>query len=71
MYWPLGAPRVYAATRPRPNASQTDKSSNSEEEAEEKADKVLLGLRVSRSGHLCATVTAKTLSIWQTSVSLR
>lgn len=69
MYWPLGAPRVYAATKPHQKLSQPNGSGNSEEDAVEKDAAVLLGLRVSRSGRLFATITAKALTIWQTSVS--
>ena len=69
MYWPLGAPRVYAAARPRQKPARTNGTSNSEGEAEVKDATELLGLRVSRSGRLFATITAKTLTIWQSSVS--
>ena len=68
MYWPLGAPRVYAATkakRKRPREAGTDEAleaTNSENAAP------LLGHRVSRSGQMFATITTTTLTIWQTSV---
>ncbi len=74
MYWPVGAPRVYAASRSRrklATRATRNGSDGSEEEAEDKDTTVLLGLRVSRSGRLFSTITAKTLAIWQTSVSLR
>ncbi len=69
MYWPLGAPRVYAATRPRGKLSQPNGTEDSEAEAVDRDAAGLLGLRVSRNGHLFATITTKTLTIWQTSVS--
>ena len=69
MYWPLGAPRVYASTRPRRKVPELNGVDNSNEKAEGKDPEVLLGLRVSRSGRLFATITAKTLNIWQASVS--
>ena len=68
MYWPLGAPQVYAATTSRRKLPKSSSSDDSEV-AEDKGATVLLGLRVSRSGRLFATITAKTLTVWQTSVS--
>lgn len=70
MYWPLGAPRVYAATKSRQKLSEPNGEDDSEGDAVEKDAAGLLGLRVSRSGRLFATITAKALTIWQTSVSL-
>lgn len=66
MYWPLGAPRVYAASRKKRKPSD-----NSEEkengEAEEAASRIL-GLRVARNGHLFITITETALTVWQTAV---
>lgn len=67
MYWPLGAPRVYTVNKLRKTsalASDGDQSSN--ESVVE--DKVIRGLQVSRNGHLFATITETSLTIWQTSV---
>ncbi|KAI9870770.1 MAG: hypothetical protein M1830_003825, partial [Pleopsidium flavum] len=58
MYWPLGSPRIYAAS-PRPPDPKTSPDDGSTETD-------LLALRVSRNGHLFATITSTTLTIWQT-----
>ena len=69
MYWPLGAPRVYAANKIAKSPS-ADSIDGLEDSAKEDEDNSLLGLQVSRSGHLFATITANGLCIWQTYVSL-
>ena len=65
MYWPLGAPKVYAAARrKRKNVASENEE---EEDVEEKATSIL-GLRVARNGHLFVTITENSLTVWQTSV---
>ena len=69
MYWPLGAPRVYAAAkRRRKNVSDSNGNEDEEEQAKAKSAAAVVGLRVSRNGQYFATITATTLLIWQTSV---
>lgn len=73
MYWPLGAPRVYAATKGRrkKSSNSADNIEDEEEKAEQtkaNEDAAILGLRVSRNGQFFATITSTTLLIWQTSV---
>ncbi|KAL8685639.1 MAG: hypothetical protein Q9218_007636 [Villophora microphyllina] len=69
MYWPLGAPRIYSANRKRRKEHTEDDDGGQQqmEDAQEEANATVLGLRTSRSGHLIATVTATTLTIWQAS----
>ena len=70
MYWPLGAPRIYAANGSRTGRAGKKYGENDQEEkGKEKDASTLLGIRVSRNGHLFATISATTLMIWQTSVS--
>lgn len=69
MYWPLGAPRIYAATKPKRKKPKQDGTENAVDAAGEEDASALLGHRVSRSGQMFATITATTLIIWQTSVS--
>lgn len=68
MYWPLGAPRVYAASRRRRKDLPGSKEADEDGDSEEKAASAILGLRVSRNGHLFVTITKTALTIWQTSV---
>ena len=68
MYWPVGAPRIYAATKSKRKRPKQDGNEDTVDAAEEDAS-ALLGHRVSRSGQMFATITATTLTIWQTSVS--
>lgn len=65
MYWPLGVPRIYAAATKRRKVNGGDDYEN---EASENQPSALLGLRVSRNGHLFATITTTTMTVWQTSV---
>lgn len=67
MYWPLGVPQIYAATQRR-NPLRASGDGDYEDEAPESQSSALLGLRVSRNGHLFATITTTTMTIWQTSV---
>jgi len=122
MYWPIGAPRIYAASKhhlDRPQDEEDDESEarpviidnieesngkapdettevDPEEEtrraAPSKTRKVsrrptllknaslggavdgeiggeIVGMKLSRTGHLFATITSSSLSIWQTKVS--
>ncbi|KAL9636628.1 MAG: hypothetical protein Q9164_002707 [Protoblastenia rupestris] len=66
MYWPLGAPRIYAASRRK---RKPPDASNDEKEAPEDGQngENILGLRVGRNGHLFTTITETTLTIWQAS----
>ncbi|MCJ1388668.1 hypothetical protein MMC18_001517 [Xylographa bjoerkii] len=66
MYWPLGAPRVYAARKVSPTAPPGNGQGGTQEDEEEKFS-ALLGLQVSRDGQHFATITATSLNIWQTS----
>ncbi|KAI4173633.1 MAG: hypothetical protein LQ343_002808 [Gyalolechia ehrenbergii] len=62
----MGAARIYSANRRR----RKDQSGHDEQEganAEEEKSAPVLGLVTSRSGHLIATVTATTMTIWQAS----
>jgi hypothetical protein len=125
MYWPIGAPRVYAASKQELSALHDSSTTSSDEDAAdpiqinttqlateqaidddedeleerkptagttkapgkqaakpaaaENKDKTgfepeddpggeIVGLRVSRSGHIFATITRSTLTIWQTKV---
>lgn len=69
MYWPLGAPRIYAADKTRNKAADTaNQDDGDKSDAVDHDPASLLGLRTSRSGHMVATITATTLTIWQTSV---
>ncbi|KAL9098869.1 MAG: hypothetical protein Q9163_005546 [Psora crenata] len=66
MYWPLGAPRIYAASRRKRRSQATDNEEKETAESEE-SDGVILDLRVARNGHLFTTITETTLTVWQTS----
>lgn len=69
MYWPLGAPRVYAAAkRRRKHSLDSNGNEDEEEQANAKEATAVIGLRVSRNGQFFATITATALLIWQTSV---
>lgn len=68
MYWPLGVPQIYAAATQRRNPVRASGDGDYEDEAPENQPSALLGLRVSRNGHLFATITTTTMTIWQTSV---
>ena len=69
MYWPLGAPQVYAATKGRrKNKTASDGHEGDDEQVTAEEAPAILGLRVSRNGQFIATLTATTLIIWQSSV---
>lgn len=76
MYWPLGAPRVYAAAKRRRKGSNANANGNQsreggdedEKEVNDNSSSALIGLCVARNGHLFATITNTSLTIWQTSV---
>ena len=67
MYWPLGAPKVYAATRRKRKPPAIGDGEEESEDGKEKATNIL-GLRVARNGHLFVTITETTMTVWQTSV---
>ena len=70
MYWPLGVPRIYAAAGSHgSHAENGDVEDDQKEKAKKKDASTLLSIRISRSGHLFATISADTLMIWQTLVS--
>lgn len=54
MYWPLGAPKVYASKLRGPELRD--------------GSATLLGFQVSRSGQLLVTISPTSLDVWQTSV---
>ena len=72
MYWPLGTPRVYAAAKHRRKPVDTkgedDDEDDDDNDPRDETSTALLGLRVSRNGQLFATITASTLTVWQSSV---
>lgn len=102
MYWPIGAPRVYAvsavgrtpaglhAGSDETNESisehdgapvdDQDRKTNAQEHGDEipdednpraplqKEKQAIIDLKVARQGHLFATITSDTLTIWQTQV---
>ena len=67
MYWPLGAPQIYAAP-PRELKLRPGHDNEEKEEKKNKDAATIQDFMVSRSGHLLATITQTTMSIWQTSV---
>lgn len=68
MYWPLGAPRIYAASRRRRKASEDDDKRDDGALVNAKDEDAILALQISRNGQLFVTVTATTLTVWQISV---
>lgn len=68
MYWPLGSPRVYAASRRKRKDQASDGEEKETEDVEAGDASNILGLRVARNGHLFVTITETTLTVWQTSV---
>ena len=68
MYWPLGAPRVYAASRRRRKPRLEADDEKADDEPENTESRSILGLRVARHGHLFVTITDTALTVWQTSV---
>ena len=70
MYWPLGAPKVYAAARRKRKSSASENEEKDSEDVEDVKEKAtsILGLRVARNGHLFVTITENSLTVWQTSV---
>ena len=69
MYWPIGAPRIYSSNRKKRGSVQQRAGDLQENDSSKDASKTILGLRVSRSGHLFATITQTALTVWQTNVS--
>ena len=68
MYWPLGAPRIYAASRRKRKPHEPDKEDDTESEGETNHNTAVLGLQVARNGHLFTTITDTALTVWQSSV---
>ena len=66
MYWPLGTPRVYAASRRKRKIP--DSGEEKEDDDAEEAASNILGLRLARNGHLFVTITETALTVWQTAV---
>lgn len=66
MYWPLGAPKVYAASRRKRKPPVQENAKKDGEDVDRKLTNIL-GLRVARNGHLFVTITEITLTVWQTS----
>ncbi|KAL6717855.1 WD40 repeat protein [Lecanora helva] len=67
MYWPLGAPRVYAASRRRRKPPVESNEEKSDVDSEGTEARNILGLKVARHGHLFITITRTALTVWQTS----
>ena len=68
MYWPLGAPRIYAVSRRRRKPSEDDDKCYDGTLVNNRDEAAILALRISRNGQLFVTVTATTLTVWQISV---
>ncbi|KAL9017053.1 MAG: hypothetical protein Q9185_005607 [Variospora sp. 1 TL-2023] len=62
----MGGAQIYSANRRRRKASKSQDNLEEDDEEEDNAAPIL-GLRTSRSGHLLATITATTMTVWQTS----
>ncbi|KAL9048637.1 MAG: hypothetical protein Q9206_005925 [Seirophora lacunosa] len=62
----MGGAHIYSANRRRRKARRSPGDQEEEDEEEDDAAPIL-GLRTSRSGHLLATVTATTMTVWQAS----
>lgn len=75
MYWPIGAPKIYAAHKHRACGkaevvSQDGLDESTEEgQADGHDEQEIIDVRLARGGHLFATITHSSLSIWQTKVS--
>ncbi|KAF2471953.1 RIC1-domain-containing protein [Lindgomyces ingoldianus] len=76
-YWPICSPSVFAATKQtRPGSPQTSDDGvqpdqephggESDETSEDDVSGEMIGIKVTRSGHMFATITRSTLTIWQT-----
>ncbi|KAL8933798.1 MAG: hypothetical protein Q9216_006210 [Gyalolechia sp. 2 TL-2023] len=63
----MGAARIYSANRRRRKDESDDDDEREGATAEEEKPTPILGLVTSRSGHLIATITASTITIWQAS----
>ena len=65
----MGAPRIYAYNKSqRRSIERLTQDTDEDEDGEDEASTSILGLRVSRNGHLFATITQTALIIWQTNV---
>ena len=67
MYWPLGPPKIYVATKRLREPLQARKDLIQEDER----DNAIIGFRIGRDGNVLATITATALTIWQTSVGIK
>lgn len=74
MYWPIGAPKIYAAHKHTARSKGEDfshdgldESANGQAGAHDEQE--IVDIRLARGGHLFATITRSSLSIWQTKAS--
>ncbi|KAI4164062.1 MAG: hypothetical protein LQ342_002298 [Letrouitia transgressa] len=67
MYWPLGVPQVYSASKTCKEYLTPDDSIANGEEADDDTDGAIRGLQTSRNGNLFVTITETVLAVWQTS----
>ena len=70
MYWPTGAPRVYVVNKSLKKLTQNLEDGKLRQDTTPE-NGAILGLQVSRAGHLFGSITHSSLTIWQTSVPLR
>ena len=68
MYWPLGAPRVYASSDGAAFLDQEDEGDTLDSTSQQHGEHIL-DLFVGRSQQLFVTISATCLCIWQVSVS--
>ena len=75
MYWPLNTPKVYTAYNTIGKADNSNAKGSAQGPASDNdalpRDSTIIGLEVGRNGHLFATITTITLTIWQLSVGTR
>lgn len=78
-YWPISSPSVFAAsketrTQPTPvshDGADEDDGQGGVQHAEDDMAGEMVAMEVTRSGHLFATITRSTLTIWQTKAGCR
>lgn len=68
MYWPLGVPQVYSASKTCKEYLTTNNGTANGKEADDDSDEAIRGLQTSRNGNLFVTITKTALAVWQTSV---
>ncbi|KAL8804205.1 MAG: hypothetical protein Q9200_005918 [Gallowayella weberi] len=66
MYWPMGAARIYSSNRIR-RKEQDDLDAQDSRRSEQDDQDAIVSMRTSRNGHLIATITGTTMTIWQAS----